>query len=464
MRITLLGAGGGEVTGSAYLVQTADAAILVDCGMFQGSKKLENSNRLPTTAAMRTLDAVVVTHAHLDHTGRLPLLVRFQYRGPVYATPATIELTDLILRDSAYLQAEQAKRENRRRSEAGKSPIEPLYTQKDVEALSPLFRRLPLKHATPVAPGISIRAVEAGHILGSTSLEMTVEEGGRKKVVVFSGDLGPRGVPLHLDPEPFKAADVVFMECTYGDRDHPSLAETAVLAREAIKEAVGQGGRILVPVFAVGRSQLLLYILAGAFKRKTLAPFPIFLDSPMAIRATQIYRSHPELFDEEARAMRRSGELSAHLSTVQVCQKAADSFALARKPGPWMVLAGAGMCTGGRIMHHLQNHLPDPTTLLLMVGYQSRGSVGRALVDGATDVKVAGMRVPVRARTHVLGGLSGHAGQTDLLHWFGSIAPSRPRLVLTHGEDRQRQGLRDQIRARFGITGEMPAYRETIEC
>jgi metallo-beta-lactamase family protein len=253
------------------------------------------------------------------------------------------------------------------------------------------------------------------------------------------------------------------MESTYGDKEHPSLAETAVAAREAVKEAVARRGRVLVPVFAVGRSQLLLYLLAGAFKRKTLEPFPIFLDSPMAIRATEIYRNYEELFDEEAIAMRKSGELSTHLRTVKICQKAADSMALSRKAGPWMVLAGAGMCTGGRIMHHLQNHLPDPGTLLLMVGYQSRGSVGRKLAEGAREVRIAGQRVAVRAKTHVLGGLSGHAGQSDLLNWLASIAPSRPRVVLTHGEDGPRNALRTCIRERFGLTAELCGYRETIE-
>src|SRR6516164_2909270 len=382
MKITLLGAAGGEVTGSAYLVQTEAANVMVDCGLFQGSQKLENFNRLPTVDALKHLHAVVLTHAHLDHTGRLPLLTRFDYKGPIYATPASIALAELILKDSAYLQGEDAKRQNRRRAEAGKPPIEPLYTQKEVDRLHPLFRRLRYDHPTLVAPGISVRAVEAGHILGSASLELTVEEAGRRKVVVFSGDIGPRGAPLHRDPVPFKQADLLFMESTYGDKDHASLAETAVAARHAVNVTIEQRGRVLVPTFAIGRSQLLLYLMAGAFKRGTLKPFPIFLDSPMAIRATDIYRTHAELFDEEALAMRESGELSANLRSVRVCQKARDSYALAEKPGPWMVLAGAGMCTGGRIINHLQNHLTDPTTLVLMVGYQSRGSVGRALVDG----------------------------------------------------------------------------------
>jgi metallo-beta-lactamase family protein len=330
MKITLLGAAGGEVTGSAYLLQTADANVMVDCGLFQGAQKLENFNRLPTTSALKTLNAVVLTHAHLDHTGRVPLLTRFDYKGPIYATAATIALVELILKDSAYLQGEDAKRQNRRRTEGGKPPIEPLYTQKEVDRLHSLYRRMRYDYPTVVAPGITVRAVEAGHILGSASLEVTVEDGGRRKVVVFSGDIGPRGAPLHEDPVPFKHADLVFMESTYGDKEHPSLAETAVAAREAVKATGEQGGRVLVPVFAVGRSQLLLYLLAGAFKRGTLKPFPIFLDSPMAIRATDVYRSHAELFDEEAIAMMRSGDLSANLRTVKVCQKAADSYALAR--------------------------------------------------------------------------------------------------------------------------------------
>jgi metallo-beta-lactamase family protein len=463
MHITLLGAAGGEVTGSAYLLESDRAKILIDCGLFQGAQKLENFNRLPTRARVQQLHAVVLTHAHLDHTGRLPLLTRFDYRGPIYATPGTISLTQLILRDAAYLQQEDVRRQNRRRALAGQPPLEPLYTGREVDRLQPLFKRMRYDHPTVVAPGIIVRAVEAGHVLGSASLEVKVEEGGRTKVVVFSGDLGPRGAPLHRDPVPFKHADLVFMESTYGDKDHPSLADTAIAAREAIKATVEQGGRVLVPVFAVGRTQLLLLLLAGAFKRRTLRPFPVFLDSPMAIRATEIYRSHAELFDDEAAAMRRSGDLATHLRTVKVCQKAVESFALASKPGPFMVMAGAGMCTGGRIMHHLQNHLPDPTTLVLMVGYQSRGSVGRALLDGATTVRIAGQRVPVRAQTHLFGGLSGHAGQADLANWFASLAPARPRVVLTHGEDGPRGALGALIKNRFGLDSEMPTYLATIE-
>jgi metallo-beta-lactamase family protein len=436
---------------------------MIDCGLFQGAHKLENHNRIPTRARVKDLDAVVLTHAHLDHTGRLPLLTRFGYRGPIYATPATIDLTDLILRDAAHLQSEDIKRQNRRRAEQGKPPLEPLYAATEVQRLHPLFRRMRYNHPTTVAQGVTVRAVEAGHVLGSASLEVTVEENGKTTVIVFSGDLGPRGAPLHRDPTPFKRADVVFLESTYGDRDHRSLHETAIEAREAVKRTVEQGGRVLVPVFAIGRTQLLLYLLAGAFKRKTLTPFPIFVDSPMGIQATNIYRKHNDLFDEEALEMMRSGDLSKNLRTAQTLQKASQSQALATRRGPFLVMAGAGMCTGGRILHHMLNHLPDPTTMLMMVGYQSRGSIGRQIVDGAKTVRIFGKTVPVRATTHTFGGLSGHAGQKDLLNWIGSLAPSKPRIILTHGEDGPRAALRGEIQKRFGLDSEMPDYLEAIE-
>src|SRR5262245_15814930 len=314
MRITMYGAAGGVVTGSAYLLETGAARILVDCGMFQGGRRLESANRVPRTGPLRKIDAVLLTHAHLDHTGRLPLLSRLGYDGPVYATPATLQLTTEILRDSAHALVEDARRENRRPRGSRQPAVEPLYAPRDVGKLLPGFREMPYDQPVPVAPGICVRAVEAGHLLGSASFEITVEEDGRKKVVVFSGDLGPRGAPLYRNPVPFKdGADLVFVESTYGDREHPTLAQHAVAAREAVGSAVEQGGRILVPVSAVGRAQILLYLLAGAFKRKTLKPFPIFLDSPMGIRVAETYRAHPELFDEEAIAMYRSGELAANL-------------------------------------------------------------------------------------------------------------------------------------------------------
>jgi metallo-beta-lactamase family protein len=463
MKITLHGAGGGEVTVSAYLVQTRGANVLVDLGLFQGARKTENQNHLPKKGAFQKLDAVIVTHGHLDHTGRLPLLTRAGYQGPIHATPATIEIADLILRDSAHLQKSDAERQNRRRERQGQSPLEPLYVQEDVERLRPLYRPLGYDEPSTLAAGIAVRAVEAGHMLGSVSLEMTVEEGDKKTVVVFSGDLGPRGAPLHRDPVPFKYADIVFMESTYGDRDHRSLMETAIETREVVKKAIEAGAKILVPVFAVGRTQLLLYLFAGAFQRGTLSPFPIYIDSPMAIEATKIYAKHTELFDSEALAMHESGELQESLGDVHFCPTAEDSRALNNLTGTCLIMAGSGMCTGGRILHHLRHNLARPGTTVLFVGYQGHGSLGRMLVDGKKVVTIFGEKIPVRASVHTFGGLSGHAGQSDLLRRLESLAASRPRVFLTHGEDRARKPLGKIIEERYQLRVDYPGFRETID-
>ena len=463
MKITVLGAGGGEVTGSCYLLQTSAANVLVDCGMFQGSRKQENYNRIPRVGGLSKLNAVVLTHAHLDHTGRLPLLTKAQYTGPIYATSATFDLANLILRDCAYLHQMEVERINRRRHDGGLQPIKVLFTEKDVARLHPLYRRLRHEQPTEVAPGITVRMVEAGHVLGSCSIEMSVQENGRARTVVFSGDIGPRGAPLHRDPVPFKGADIVFLEATYGDRNHRSLSETAVEARQVVAEAIRRKAKILVPAFAIGRTQLLLYLLAGAFKRKTLSPFPIYIDSPMAIEATQVYRRNVELYDDEALAMQRSGELRTHLKTVKLCPKAADSRALNKVRGPCMIIAGSGMCTGGRIMHHLAYGLPREETQVLITGYQGPGSLGRALVDGKKVVSIRGEKIPVRASVHTMGGLSGHADQKDLVQWFDSLAPSRPQLFLTHGEDKARTALGKIIASRHQVQARYPKLGEVLE-
>jgi metallo-beta-lactamase family protein len=463
MKVTPHGASGGEVTGSAYLVQTKSANVLLDFGLFQGSGKTENQNRLPQKEGVGKLNAVVLTHAHLDHTGRLPLLTRAGYTGPIYATAATIELTDLILRDSANLQKTDAERETRRRARQGKPPVEPLYSKEDAQKVRPLCKELPYDQPVEVAPGVTVRAGEAGHMLGSASIELTLEEDGRKRVVVFSGDLGPRGAPLHRDPVPFRRADMVFMESTYGDRNHRSLGATAVETREVVAKALAARGKILVPVFAIGRTQLILYLLAGAFRRGTLPPFPIYIDSPMAIEATKIYARHPELFDDEALAMYESGELRDNLETVRYCPTADDSRALNDAEGPMLVLAGAGMCTGGRILHHLRHNLAKPSTTVVFVGYQGQGSLGRLIVDHAKTVTIFGEKIPVKASVHTFGGLSGHAGRDDLVKWFDAVAPSKPRLVLTHGEDKARRALAELVRERHGITAVLPKLRQEIE-
>jgi metallo-beta-lactamase family protein len=462
MRIHFHGAT-GDVTGSAYHVITKDASILVDCGMFQGRKQEKEKNRRDAKLEGGRLDAVLLTHGHLDHVGRLPILTRRGYDGPILATRPTIELATLILRDSLSLQKSDLKRENKRRELDGLAPLEPLFEEADVRRLKPLVRSIKYNQTIDVAPNIKARFVDAGHVIGSASIELTVQENGQKKVVVFSGDLGPRGAPLLNDPAPFTEADAVLVESTYGDRNHKSLHETAIEGREIIARAIEKRAKILVPVFAIGRTQVLLYLLAGAFRRKTLKPFPIFLDSPMAIEATQVYRRNQELFDDEAKEMIASGELRRSLQYAHACPKPKDSQALNNVEGPCLIMAGNGMCSGGRIMNHLKQNLHLEDTAILIVGFQSPGTLGRQLVDGAKSVRMFGEKISVRASVHTMGGFSAHAGQNDLLEWVARVAPSRPRVIITHGEDRARQVFSDLIEARHGLKPEMPQLGDVIE-
>jgi len=462
MRITILGAAGGEVTGSAYYVQTQSASVLVDCGLFQGGRKSEALNRPPTTPKQK-LDAVLLTHGHLDHAGRLPLLAKRGHRMPVYATPATIEMTTLILRDSARIQASDAERRNRKRQRAGQAPQEPLYTPEHAEQIIQCLQPVPYQQPVPLAPGVQAIWAESGHMLGSASIQLLVDEAGGQKRVVFSGDLGPRSAPILKEYEPFRQADLVFLESTYGGRDHRPFEETVEEFVRIVQEAVAKRGKILVPTFAVGRAQLLTGLLAWMFRKRKVSPFPIFLDSPMAIEATNIYTRHTELFDEAMTRFIAEKPLRADLKTMKLCVTAEDSKQINDVPGPCLVMAGAGMCNAGRILHHLKQNLWKPGTHVLIVGYQSHGSLGRQLVEGAPRVSIHGEKIAVRAAVHTLGGFSAHAGQTDLLTWFGFVAPAKPRVVLTHGEDDARAALGKQIRERFRFSSRLPSLGETIE-
>src|SRR6188474_1732783 len=301
MKITLVGATGGEVTGSCYIVQAKQARIMIDCGLFQGGKKSEALNS-PPTDPNPTLDAVLLTHGHLDHTGRLPLLAKMGYTGPIYGTPATLDMTSLILRDSARLQVSDTERKNRKRQRAGEPPQEPLYTPDDAEKILTQLRPAPYQKPFDIVPGIKAIWQDSGHMLGSASIQLIVEEDGKTKRVVFSGDLGPRSAPILREFEPFQQADLVFLESTYGKRDHRSFSETVAEFERIVIDSVNRGGKMLVPTFAIGRAQLITLLLAQMFRAGKVKPFPIFLDSPMAVEATNIYVEHMELFDDEMKA------------------------------------------------------------------------------------------------------------------------------------------------------------------
>jgi len=461
MKITLYGAA-GDVTGSAYHVQTARANILVDCGLYQGTKMTDQKNRLPRGLNARKLDAVVLTHGHLDHVGRLPILAKQGFRGPVITTEATVEMATLVLHDSAKVQAHDLIRTNRKRERAGKEPEDPLYSAGDVESILEQFQPVAYDRPTEVAEGIRACFVEAGHMLGSASIALTAEENGNRRSVVFSGDIGPWGAPLLRDPAPPTQADLVFMESTYGDRDHRSLEDTVREFEEIILRALPRNGKILVPTFAIGRTQQILYHLGVAFRERRLPKFPIYLDSPMAVEATKIYVNHQELMDEELKALQRVRPLREDLDSVRPTATPEESQAINTAPGPCLIMAGSGMCNGGRILHHLKYNLWRPETSVLIVGFQAAGTLGRRLVERAPLVRIFGESIAVRAGVHTLGGFSAHAGQSDLLRWFSAMAASRPRVVICHGEDNARQTLESKLRARYGVDTVIPALGESV--
>jgi len=461
MKITLYGAA-GDVTGSAYHVQTDQANILVDCGLYQGAKMADEKNRLPRSLSAGRLDAVVLTHGHLDHVGRLPILAKQGFRGPVVTTQATVEMAGLVLHDSAKVQAHDLVRENRKRERAGKDPLDPLYSPADVDAILERFRQVAYDQLTEIAAGIQARFVEAGHMLGSASIALSVEEGGRRRLVVFSGDIGPWGAPLLRDPAPPTEADFVLMESTYGDRNHRSLDETVREFEDIIRQALPRKGKILVPTFAIGRTQQILYHLALAFRRRTLPKFPVYLDSPMAVEASKIYLNHQELMDDETKALQRVSSLREDLDSLKATATPEDSQALNSVPGPCLIMAGSGMCNGGRILHHLKYNLWRPETSVMIVGFQAAGTLGRLLVDRAETVRIFGETIAVRAGVHTLGGFSAHAGQSDLLRWFGAMAGSKPRVAVCHGEDKARTTLAGLLRQQFGVTTMLPALGEPL--
>lgn len=464
MHITPYGAA-GEVTGSSYLVTTNQAKVLVDFGMFQGDAEDDAKNIVPMSLHAPDIDAIVLTHGHLDHCGRLPMLVRRGYKGHIHCTPATRDMATLILLDAAHIMESDFERKQRKARKRGikvNRQDGPLYDHEDVLSTISKMREATYDTFIEIATGISIRLYEAGHMLGSTSVEMVVTEADRTVSIIFSGDIGPRGLPYLKDPNPPRRADVVVMESTYGDRDHRSLDETVAQFAEIVQTAISKKGKIFIPSFAIGRAQQIIYHLAELIRDKVIPAVPVYLDSPMAIEASRIYSSHPELFDSESKVLSLSGQLQKDLRTFYPLATAQESKAINEVKGPFILIAGSGMCTAGRILHHLRQNLADSAAHIVIVGYQAHGTLGRRLVEGHPEVFVLGDRIRVRATIHTLGGFSAHAGQTELLEWLEPMAGTKPQIFLTHGEDDARTVLAARVQDRFGLSPYLPTYREHL--
>ncbi len=462
-KLTFYGATEG-VTGSAYLLETRDARVLLECGLVQGGRREEEANRAPFPFAIDGLDAVVLSHAHLDHSGRLPKLVADGYSGPIYMTDPTCDLLEIMLKDAAFLAMRDAEWENRRSRRGGKHEIEPLYDLDDVVAALALCEGQPYGQRVEVAAGVEVCYRDAGHILGSSIVEVFVHEGEKEKKLVFSGDLGNSFAALLKDPEVVLDADVLLLESTYGDRNHRPMEETLEEFEEIIDQASASGGNILIPSFAVGRTQEVIYRLGELYQKGKLGNQAVYLDSPMAIATTEVYHRYQDVFNREDRAKLRrssSGSLHTFLPILHYSRTTEESMEINRIDSGAIIIAGSGMCNGGRIRHHLKHNLWKRNAHVVIVGFQAIGTPGRALVDGAKYFRMAGEEIAVNATIHTLGGFSAHASQAQLLDWVSHFNKPRPQLFLVHGEATAKDVLKRKL-IEAGWSAEIAGNAETI--
>ena len=436
--LTFLGAA-GTVTGSQHLLEDGSRRILMDCGLFQGLKQLRERNWATPRANAATLDAVLLSHAHIDHSGYLPRLSRAGFDGPVFCTGGTADLLAVMLPDAAHLQEEEAEWNNRH-GVSKHDPALPLFTTEDADRVLARLKRIPFDTPFSPAPEVEARFVNSGHILGAGLIECRI--GGR--LVVYSGDLGRYGVPIMRDPDPVPAADVLLVESTYGDRLHTADDHSDKLA-EAVSRAAKLKGWLLIPAFAVGRAQEVLYDLRELERARRVPALPVYLDSPMAIQATAIYASHPEEHDRELKEVTDAGQRPFATQRISLCRTVEASKRLNDTSGPGIIIAGSGMATGGRILHHLRRLLPETTTTVLFVGYQAAGTRGRLLRDGASTIKMLGQVVPVRAQIMASDAYSAHADRAEILRWLRGFTRPPTMTYIVHGEPRAAAALKDAI-------------------
>lgn len=455
MKITFLGAA-RTVTGSCYLLEVGDRRVLLDCGQIQGSRLDEELNRVPLPVGR--IDAVVLSHAHIDHSGRLPLLRKQGFSGPIYTHRATTDLCGIMLRDAAYLHEKDAEWQNKKRRRKGLATVEPLYTGEDARDALTQFVDLEYDAPREIVPGIEVTLRNAGHILGAAIVELALHERGNVFRLVFSGDLGYSTAPLLREPTRLEHADLVLMESTYGNRNHRPFDSTLEELSSIFRGAADGGGNILIPAFAVGRTQELLFLLSKHYGEWGLERWQVYLDSPLAIEATEIYRRHGDL--QKVRLF--SDDRPLPVANAVFSRSTQDSMRINAIDSGAIVIAGSGMCSGGRILHHLKHNLWRRECHVVMVGFQAQGTLGRRLVDGAERVRLWQETIKVEAKIHTVGGLSAHADQAGLLAWYGAFA-NRPPVCLVHGEPGAQQAYAAALRSTYDAHVRIPARGETLE-
>ncbi|MFO7947859.1 MAG: MBL fold metallo-hydrolase [Armatimonadota bacterium] len=452
------------VTGSKYRLRTDYGTLLVDFGMFQGSSHPRHQNRADFPSRPRDIDYVLLTHAHIDHSGLLPRLIAAGFDGPIVTTDATRDLCEIMLADSAHIQEEDQKWDMREWQEEGRvgPPPEPLYTTEDVAPTLDLFHSVEYNEVVELNEGLRVRFRDAGHILGSASIELWIGTGDDETKLVFSGDIGGYNRPILRDPQEIEEADYLIMEATYGNRIHPPMSDHLADFERVITTVLERGGHLVIPAFAVGRTQEVLYDLNLLLQDGKLPQVPVYLDSPLAIKATEILRDHEEVFDREALSLLESGNRPTDFPGLQFTRTVDESKEINVTEGPFIVISASGMCTAGRVRHHLKRDLPNPNNAVMLVGYQAAGTLGRILQDGVERVKLFGEWLPVNADIHTMSGFSAHADMRQMLKWMSSIEGLKGVFV-THGEEDAALDFAGTIHRRFGLDVCVPQVDQIVD-
>ncbi len=463
IKLSFLGAA-KNVTGSKFLLEVNGSKILVDCGLYQERDfRCRNWEKFPISP--KSIDAILLTHAHLDHCGFIPKLKKEGFEGKVYATAATVDISKIVLLDSGHLQEEDAaykKKRHKKEGRCGPHPEVPLYTAKDAEDSFSLLRSVPFDKSIEIVDGISATWREAGHILGSATIEVEVRNNGNTKKIVFSGDIGRWDKPILRDPEPIKSADYLLIESTYGDRVHQDEKTPEEMLEGVINDTVIRGGNIIIPSFALERAQEILYHLNNLLLEERIPPLMVFVDSPMAIDVTNVFKRHPELYDEEMSELIENHESPFSFPGLQLTRTTSQSKAINNIKGSAIIIAGSGMCTGGRIKHHLANNISRPESTILFVGYQAVGTLGRQIVEGAKEVRILGKMHEVKAQVVQINGFSGHADRNELLRWLNSFERDPKHTFVVHGEPESSSAFAELIRSRKGWDCSIPEYGQMV--
>jgi len=462
MKLTFLGAA-ETVTGSSYLLETENTRILVDYGMFQGNKELRERNQMPFPYSPQEIDYLLLTHAHIDHSGLIPRLCKSGFQGEVITTLATQDLCSVMLPDSGHIQEMEVEWQNRKRKRAGKPLLDPLYTADEARDSLKFFRGVKYGEWVELNREIKVRFRDAGHILGSAFIEVVVREGSSKAVkVVFSGDLGSNGRPIIRDPEILEDADYLLIESTYGDRFHKGRQETLQELLQVIQASLQDGGNVIIPAFAVERTQELLYDLNHLIEKKIIPSVPVYIDSPLAISATEIFRKHANCFNAQTKALLDSGDNPFQFPNLTFARESEESKALNEIEGGAVIISASGMCDAGRIKHHLKHNLWRPESHIVFVGYQAVGTLGRSIVDGVEMVKIFGEEIAVKAQIHTIGGFSAHADQGELMTWLGKIQKKPKQIFVVHGEGKASHALGRKIEQELNIKTNIPSWGQSI--